>query len=198
MEVTAGRHHCPQGCMEYVVRPGDTMFLIAQHFGISLDELIAANPQIENPDLIYPDQVICVPRKHHMPPPMDEWCCLVMRPMHPDVCDPGVALLRMMPGHVMVALMGMPKPHHFQHHAKCYVAWVMCANGTVRDCFELAPSRAAGFYVGHKDVSDMMMDDHLMVTAEYGSHMKKPEGEELLGADVRECPMDGRHRRRDP
>ncbi len=47
--------------MNYTVQPGDTMFLIAQKFGIDLDALIAANLQIENPDLIYPGQVIDVP-----------------------------------------------------------------------------------------------------------------------------------------
>jgi molybdate transport system substrate-binding protein len=47
--------------MDYTVQPGDTMFIIAQRLGIDLDALIAANPQIENPDLIYPGQVINVP-----------------------------------------------------------------------------------------------------------------------------------------
>jgi spore coat assembly protein SafA len=47
--------------MNYTVQPGDTMFLIAQKFGLDLDALIAANRQITNPDLIYPGQVINVP-----------------------------------------------------------------------------------------------------------------------------------------
>lgn len=45
----------------YTVQPGDTMFLIAQRFGVSLDALIAANPQLPNPGLIFPGQQICVP-----------------------------------------------------------------------------------------------------------------------------------------
>jgi len=52
---------CPDGFL-YTVRPGDTMFRIAQRFGVSLDALIRANPQIPNPDLIFPGQVLCVPR----------------------------------------------------------------------------------------------------------------------------------------
>ena len=40
---------------------GDTLFEIAQRFGVSLQALIAANPQITNPDLIFPGQVICIP-----------------------------------------------------------------------------------------------------------------------------------------
>lgn len=45
----------------YIVQSGDTLYTIALGFGISLQALIAANPQIENPDLIYPDQTIRIP-----------------------------------------------------------------------------------------------------------------------------------------
>lgn len=52
---------CPPGTFSYTVQPGDTMFSIAQKFGVSLDALIAANPQITNPSLIFPGQIVCVP-----------------------------------------------------------------------------------------------------------------------------------------
>jgi uncharacterized protein (TIGR02594 family) len=45
----------------YTVKSGDCLSVIAQQHGVSLDALIAANPQIENPDLIYPNQVINIP-----------------------------------------------------------------------------------------------------------------------------------------
>ena len=47
--------------MDYTVQSWDTLFLIARRFGITLDTVIAANPKIQNPDLIYPGQVIIVP-----------------------------------------------------------------------------------------------------------------------------------------
>lgn len=53
---------CPEGFL-YTVRRSDTLFRIAQRFGISLQALIRANPQIANPDVIFPGQVICVPTK---------------------------------------------------------------------------------------------------------------------------------------
>ena len=53
--------------MNYTVQPGDTMFLIAQKHGIDLDALIAANPQLENPDLVYPGQVINIPGASGVP-----------------------------------------------------------------------------------------------------------------------------------
>jgi LysM repeat protein len=53
---------CPPGFQcRYTVQPGDTMFLIAQRFGVSLNALIAANPQITNPAEIFPCDVLCVP-----------------------------------------------------------------------------------------------------------------------------------------
>ena len=52
---------CPPGTFAYTVQPGDSMFSIAQRFGVSLNALIAANPQIPNPNLIFPGQIVCVP-----------------------------------------------------------------------------------------------------------------------------------------
>lgn len=60
---------CPPGTFAYTVQPGDSMFLIAQRFGISLEALIAANPQIPNPNLIFPGQIVCVPRTGDGCPP---------------------------------------------------------------------------------------------------------------------------------
>lgn len=45
----------------YVVKHGDTLWDIARAHGVSLAELEAANPQIRNPDLIYPGQHVNLP-----------------------------------------------------------------------------------------------------------------------------------------
>jgi spore coat assembly protein SafA len=57
----AGPVPCPAGTL-YVVMKGDTLFEIAQMNGISLASLIMANPQIPDPNLIYPGQTICIPK----------------------------------------------------------------------------------------------------------------------------------------
>src|SRR5688572_6518528 len=44
----------------HTVKSGDTLWAIAQKNGLSLQKLIAANPQIENPDLIFPGQKVKV------------------------------------------------------------------------------------------------------------------------------------------
>ena len=48
---------------EHVVVRGDTMWKIAVKYQVGVSELIAANPQIANPDLIYPGQSLNLPGK---------------------------------------------------------------------------------------------------------------------------------------
>jgi LysM repeat protein len=55
----------PRGRAEgevWIVGGCDTMTYISKQTGIPLGALIAANPQVKNPDLIYPDQRINLPR----------------------------------------------------------------------------------------------------------------------------------------
>lgn len=67
---------CPPGFQgRYTVRPGDTMFLIARRFGVSLQALINANPHIPNPSLIFPGDVLCVPGPAPTPPPRVPTTC---------------------------------------------------------------------------------------------------------------------------
>lgn len=45
----------------YTVMPGDTMWSIARKYGIELNNLLSANSQITNPNLIFPGQTITIP-----------------------------------------------------------------------------------------------------------------------------------------
>ena len=45
----------------HTVVSGDTMWKIAVKYQVGLSEIKAANPQISNPDLIYPGQVLTIP-----------------------------------------------------------------------------------------------------------------------------------------
>lgn len=53
----------------YNVRIGDTLFIIARRFGVTVEEILAVNPQIENPDVIFVGQVICIPPAEPEPIP---------------------------------------------------------------------------------------------------------------------------------
>lgn len=48
--------------LSHTVVKGDTMWKLAVKYQVGTSEIIAANPQITNPDLIYPGQVLTIPR----------------------------------------------------------------------------------------------------------------------------------------
>ena len=49
------------GGSSVTVQHGDTLSAIATRSGVSLSSLIAANPQIKNPNLIYPGNEVRLP-----------------------------------------------------------------------------------------------------------------------------------------
>ena len=48
--------------LSHTVVKGDTMWKLAVKYQVGTSEIIAANPQITNPDLIYPGQVLNIPQ----------------------------------------------------------------------------------------------------------------------------------------
>ncbi len=53
----------PAGCSGqlYRVKPGDTIHEIARRFGVAVEKILSANPQVTDPNLLFPGQVICIP-----------------------------------------------------------------------------------------------------------------------------------------
>lgn len=106
---------CPAGFQgRYTVIPGDTFFQIAQRLGVSLNALIAANPHIPNPAVIFPGDVLCVPG---FPPPQPP-CCLILRPVGPLAGSRarGVALVQKLQAggaRVSIVTSGLPAPSVF-------------------------------------------------------------------------------------
>ena len=48
--------------LTHKVSPGDTMWKLAVQYQVGTGEINAANPQVENPNLIYPGQVLNIPQ----------------------------------------------------------------------------------------------------------------------------------------
>ncbi|GAB1475876.1 hypothetical protein MASR2M70_07080 [Bacillota bacterium] len=49
----------PQGTyIDYIVQPGDSIYQIANRFRLNYRNVISKNPQIPNPDVIWPGQVL--------------------------------------------------------------------------------------------------------------------------------------------
>ena len=49
--------------LSHTVAKGDTMWKIASKYHVGISEVIRANPQISNPNLIYPGQVLTIPQE---------------------------------------------------------------------------------------------------------------------------------------
>ncbi len=49
------------GTDTYIVKKGDTLWRIASTYKVGVSEIIDANPQIKNPDLIYPYDKVTIP-----------------------------------------------------------------------------------------------------------------------------------------
>ncbi len=49
------------GGQRYIVRPGDTLFIIATRFNLTVEDLLRANPNITNRNVIFAGQVINIP-----------------------------------------------------------------------------------------------------------------------------------------
>ena len=47
----------------HVVGPGDSLWTLSIQYGVTIEELLAENPQIVNPDLIFTGEVICIPKR---------------------------------------------------------------------------------------------------------------------------------------
>jgi LysM repeat protein len=57
--------------VDYTVKKGDTLSSIAKKYGLTLQQLLEANPQIKNPNLIKVGQVIKIPGKEEENPQFD-------------------------------------------------------------------------------------------------------------------------------
>ena len=59
--LTSAKPTTPVAIVTHTVRKGDTLWAIARTYGVKLTNLIAANPQIKNPNLIYPGNEVRIP-----------------------------------------------------------------------------------------------------------------------------------------
>jgi spore germination protein len=50
-----------EGVRQHIVAAGQTLSFIAAYYGTGINDLIVANPQITNPTLIYPGQIVFIP-----------------------------------------------------------------------------------------------------------------------------------------
>lgn len=85
---------CPEGFI-YTIRAGDTFFLLAQRYGISVQDLLTANPGVD-PDRLQIGQNICIPVAPAPPAEPALPCCAYLPPvLSAPPLSAGVVLVRM-------------------------------------------------------------------------------------------------------
>lgn len=180
----------------YTVQREDTLILIARRFNVSLDRLIAANPQITNPDIIFPGQRICIPTII----PTVECCMLLFRtanvPILPEAEAGGAARVFQTSGggNILVSTIGLPPPETF--NGEIYVAWVR-RPGFAPIPFQLLQTGPViiepGVWVGAFEFGEgeqIAPFQDIIVTAETGFPVVEPnlEGIVLIGLFEQCCP----------
>jgi len=86
----------PKDPSVYVVQPGDTMSKIAKQQGVPLKDLIAANPQIKDPNKIYVGQGLKIPHKQAPEPSLPDIPPPTVKPTEPHAgVDRGVIEARL-------------------------------------------------------------------------------------------------------
>ena len=164
----------------YKVQQGDTLFSIAQRFGVSLQALIAANPQITDPNLLIPGQVICIPREV----PVTEECTFLMDRLAPaPVTASAEVEMDFEEGTAEVTAIGLPP----LHSGRCYLAWFMLPGKAMKVRMEQTGTTTYQAMFG--PVADLTMVERILITAEAPTALV-PCPNPLFSARVAEkCPQ---------
>ncbi|MEG6615339.1 LysM peptidoglycan-binding domain-containing protein [Peptococcaceae bacterium 1198_IL3148] len=110
---------CPSGfANRYTVKAGDTMWLIAEHYDVVPQDLIDANKHIQDPSVIFPGDVLCIPELPPKPEPVKLPSCTLLKPKEKRVSTDalGSAMIRTLadirPGRTAISIVahGLPKP----------------------------------------------------------------------------------------
>lgn len=175
---------CPDG-REYIVQQGDTMYNIARRFGITLEELIRANPQIPDPNVLQIGQTICIPVP--CPPPPKGVCRVYLNPEH--LCVLGAtAFMDMKNSTVWIATFGLPKPSTIDDKLKCYYAWLVDKDGKRYFKIELKDTEITEILVGCSRTTISLTNyEEIIVTAEDATCIDKPKGPVVLRGSLDSC-----------
>ncbi|MDA8334417.1 MAG: LysM domain-containing protein [Peptococcaceae bacterium] len=175
--------------MEYVVQPGDTIYEIGRRFGFTVDQIVATNPGLKDPNLIYPGEVLELPEPSPGPghPP---WCGLVLWSNHSMVSDPAMALIFTgQPCRVRIAARKLPQPKMIRDTCAKYVVWIMSSMDpvVVRTFFVLQPAYFADVWFAEKEVDGLTHADYIHITAEAMECGQAPGGPLVMGNHMGNC-----------
>ncbi|SCY27430.1 SafA/ExsA family spore coat assembly protein [Alkaliphilus peptidifermentans] len=174
---------CKDGTI-YIVQRGDSMFNIARRFGVTLQRLIAANPQIPDPNVLEIGQRICVPLPD-LPLP-ENICRAELRPLVAGVIG-GTAFINEATPTLWITTFGLPAPAMVDPKYCVYVAWVY---NPIADRYvqtKLQPTGVLGIEAGYSTFPDLITFEgfrEIIVTAEPKTIPTRPSGTVLLSGTI--------------
>ncbi|WP_207706885.1 SafA/ExsA family spore coat assembly protein [Alkaliphilus pronyensis] len=174
---------CTDGTI-YIVQQGDSMFTIARRFGVTLQRLIAANPQVADPNVIEVGQQICIPIPD-LPLP-ENICKAELRPLREGVLG-GTAFINEATPTLWITTFGLPAPAEIDSCYCVYVAWVY---NPVADAYvktKLQPTGLSGIEGGYSTFPSLITFEgykEIIVTAEPRNIPARPSGEVVLSGVI--------------
>lgn len=175
---------CPDGIV-YVVQRGDSLFTIARRFGVTLERLIAANPQIADPNVLEIGQRICVPVPDV---PLPAGICRVnLVPQISGVLG-GTAFINLDDPTLWVTTFGLPNLGTVGECYKSYVAWVVDRDRDAYFRVELKSTGLPGIDAGYGTTTGSLRTyDEIIVTTEPSPIPNRPSGTVVLRGSLLGC-----------
>ena len=171
----------------YTVKQGDTLYKISQREQISLEKIIAANPQIKNPDEIKPGDRLCIPRGEHNPNPNPSpgkhilgWRFALLMGTSESPDSLGFAIVNPRePAWVAVVGFNLPEPSSFDEEFDTYKAWVIESRTYSRFRLDMR-NIADGIWLAEGKNGDLSEFDQIIITPEPTPGITTPTGPVVL------------------
>lgn len=114
-----------QGCngFFYEVNKGDSLFIISRKQKVTLKNIIKANPQLEDPDLIYEGQIICIPKRDVKV--NSKFQEVLLQPTPEATLARGIVFLRKDTNDILIAASNLPNPGVLFPNADTYSAYLL-------------------------------------------------------------------------
>lgn len=175
---------CPDGIV-YAVRRGDTLYNIARRFGVTIQSIIQANPQIADPNVLEIGQRVCVPAPET---PLPEGICRVcLTPQRQGVLG-ATAFINYADPTVWITTFGLPAPTEVGAEYSIYRAWLVDRDGGNYFRIELNATGLPGIEAGYrKGRGDFTIYDEIIITAERSPAPQRPTGPILLRESLERC-----------
>ncbi|KAB3530468.1 LysM peptidoglycan-binding domain-containing protein [Alkaliphilus serpentinus] len=174
---------CPNGTI-YIAQQGDTLFLISRRYGITVQKLIEANPQIPDPNILEVGQRVCIPIPD-LPIPNGA-CKAELMPIYRGVLG-GTAFVDVGTPTLWIATFGLPAPAIVNPQFSVYVAWVYNPTAGSYVKTRLIPTDAPGIEVGYKAFEELITFEgftEIIVTAEPAAIPNAPSGTVFLKGKI--------------